>query len=46
MDGRHNNQSAICIQELAHTLGVLKPDDPRTAGVHKAVSEQCPNTGS
>ncbi|RUX09669.1 DNA-binding protein [Mesorhizobium sp. M8A.F.Ca.ET.059.01.1.1] len=39
MDARHNNHSAICIQELAHTLGVLKPDDPRTAIVHQAISE-------
>lgn len=39
MDGRHNHHSAICIQELAHTLGVLKPDDPRTPGVQNAVSE-------
>ncbi|MBZ9761753.1 hypothetical protein LB553_12835 [Mesorhizobium sp. CA8] len=39
MEGQHNNHSAICIQELAHTLGVLNPDDPGTPGVHRAVSE-------
>ncbi|MBZ9994067.1 type II toxin-antitoxin system VapC family toxin [Mesorhizobium sp. BH1-1-4] len=39
MDARHNNHSAICIQELGHTLGVLKPKDTRTPGVYRAVSE-------
>lgn len=39
MDGRQSNHSAVCIQELAHTLGVLRPDDPRTPSVHKAVAE-------
>ncbi len=28
MDGRQNNHSAICVQELAHTLGVPRPTTP------------------
>ncbi len=29
---RHANHSTIAIQELMHTVGVLSPGDPRTAG--------------
>jgi predicted nucleic acid-binding protein len=40
IDTRQVNHSTVAIQELMHTVGVLDPDDPRTAGVVEAVSGQ------
>ena len=40
IDTRQVNHSTVAIQELMHTLGVLDPDDPRTAAVVEAVSSQ------
>lgn len=34
------NHSTVAIQELMHTVGVLKPDDPRTAAVLASVKAQ------
>ncbi len=39
MAARHNNHSTVCIQELAHTIGVLDPKDPRSPAVQKTVAE-------
>lgn len=39
MDSRHNYHSSACIQELAHTIGILDPKDKRTAKVITAVSD-------
>ncbi len=39
MAARHNNHSTVSIQELAHTLCVLNPADPRTPHVQRTVSE-------
>lgn len=39
MESRHNSHSAVCIQELSHTIGVLNPDDPRTEGVVTTISQ-------
>ena len=33
IEGRQSNHSTVAIQELMHTVGVLNPSDPRTAGV-------------
>ena len=40
IDTRQVNHSTVAIQELMHTLGVLDPDDRRTAAVVEAVSRQ------
>ena len=40
IDTRQVNHSTVAIQELMHTIGVLDPDDPRTAGVVNAVTRQ------
>jgi predicted nucleic acid-binding protein len=40
IDTRQVNHSTVAIQELMHTIGVLDPDDPRTAAVVEAVSNQ------
>jgi predicted nucleic acid-binding protein len=37
---RQINHSTVAIQELMHTIGVLDPGDPRTAGVVHAVRSQ------
>lgn len=37
---RHVNHSSVAIQELVHTIGVLRPDDARTAAVVSAVRTQ------
>jgi len=36
IDARQVNHSTVAIQELMHTVGVLDPDDPRTAAVVEA----------
>lgn len=33
IDVRQINHSSVAVQELLHTIGVLDPDDPRTAAV-------------
>jgi predicted nucleic acid-binding protein len=33
------NHSAVCLSELAHTLGRLSPEDPRTAGTLKVIGQ-------
>lgn len=33
IEGRQVNHSTVAVQELMHTVGVLDPSDPRTAGV-------------
>lgn len=38
IDTRQVNHSAVAIQELMHTIGVLDPDDPRTKAVVAAVT--------
>lgn len=40
VDTRHVNHSSVALQELLHTIGVLNPDDPRTAKVVGAVRTQ------
>jgi len=40
VDTRHVNHSSVALQELLHTVGVLNPDDPRTADVVGSVREQ------
>ncbi|MFD1103547.1 type II toxin-antitoxin system VapC family toxin [Sphingobium olei] len=40
VDGRQVNHSTVAIQELMHTIGVLDPGDPRTAGVVKVIRAQ------
>ena len=40
IDTRQVNHSTVAIQELMHTIGVLDPDDPRTAAVVEAVTGQ------
>lgn len=40
VDTRHVNHSSVALQELLHTVGVLNPDDPRTAGVIGSVRVQ------
>ncbi len=37
---RQVNHSIIAIQELMHTIGVLNPSDPRTAGVVAEIGKQ------
>jgi hypothetical protein len=37
---RQVNHSTVAIQELMHTVGVLKPSDARTAGVVAAIGKQ------
>ena len=37
---RQVNHSSVALQELLHTIGVLNPDDPRTATVVDAVRTQ------
>lgn len=37
---RQVNHSTVAIQELMHTIGVLEPSDPRTAGVIEAIGSQ------
>ncbi|MFZ2980719.1 MAG: hypothetical protein WA085_06780, partial [Sphingobium sp.] len=40
VDRRQVNHSTVAIQELMHTVGVLDPGDPRTAGVVKVIRAQ------
>jgi len=40
VDTRQVNHSTVAIQELMHTVGVLDPEDRRTAAVVEAVSHQ------
>jgi hypothetical protein len=40
IDNRQINHSTVAIQELMHTVGVLDPDDRRTAAVVDAISRQ------
>ncbi len=40
IDTRQVNHSTVAVQELMHTLGVLDPDDSRTAAVVEAVTGQ------
>ena len=40
VDTRHVNHSTVAIQELMHTVGVLRPEDGRTASVVGAVRAQ------
>jgi hypothetical protein len=40
IDTRQVNHSVVAVQELMHTIGVLDPDDPRTATVVNAVTGQ------
>jgi hypothetical protein len=40
VDTRHVNHSTVAIQELMHTVGVLRPEDSRTASVVDAVRAQ------
>ncbi len=40
IDARHINHSTASVQALMHALGVLDPDDPRTAAVTDAVTRQ------
>lgn len=40
VDTRHVNHSSVALQELLHTVGVLNPEDPRTAGVISSVRVQ------
>ena len=40
VDMRHVNHSTVAIQELMHTVGVLRPEDSRTASVVDAVRAQ------
>lgn len=40
VDTRHVNHSTVPIQELMHTIGVLRPEDSRTASVVDAVRVQ------
>jgi hypothetical protein len=40
VDARQINHSTVAIQALRHTIGVLDPDDPRTAAVTDAVTGQ------
>ena len=40
IDTRQVNHSTVAIQELMHAVGVLDPDDPRTAAVVEAISGQ------
>lgn len=40
IDIRQVNHSTVAIQELMHIVGVLDPDDPRTAAVVEAVGGQ------
>lgn len=37
---RQVNHSTVAIQELMHTVGVLSPSDPRTAGVVAEIGKQ------
>ena len=37
---RQVNHSTVAIQELMHTVGVLNPSDPRTAGVIAGIGKQ------
>lgn len=39
MATRLNNHSSVAIQELAHTIGVLDPADPRTPNVVRVIKE-------
>lgn len=38
IDSRHNAHSAVCIQELVHTIGVLDPSDLRTPSVISTIT--------
>jgi predicted nucleic acid-binding protein len=40
VETRHVNHSTVAMQELLHTIGVLRPDDSRTASVINAVKLQ------
>ncbi len=40
IEARFANHSTVAVQELMHTVGVLKPDDPRTPAVHAAIETQ------
>jgi predicted nucleic acid-binding protein len=40
VEARHVNHSTIAVQELMHTVGVLKPDDRRTAAAIAAIETQ------
>jgi hypothetical protein len=40
VEARHVNHSTVAIQELLHTVGVLHPDDGRTASVVRAIKTQ------
>ncbi len=40
VETRHVNHSTVAIQELMHTIGVLDPNDRRTAAVVGAVRDQ------
>lgn len=40
VETRHVNHSTIAIQELLHTVGVLRPDDARTASAVHAIRTQ------
>lgn len=40
VDTRHVNHSTVAMQELMHTVGVLRPEDSRTASVVDAVRAQ------
>jgi hypothetical protein len=37
---RQVNHSTVAIQELMHTIGALRPSDPRTAGVVAEIGRQ------
>ncbi|WP_266031619.1 type II toxin-antitoxin system VapC family toxin [Brucella intermedia] len=36
---RHSYHSSVAVQELAHSMGALDPNDPRTAHVQKVISD-------
>lgn len=40
IEARQTNHSTVALQELMHTVGVLDPRDPRTAGVIDAIRGQ------
>jgi hypothetical protein len=40
IETRHVNHSTVAIQELMHTVGVLKPADPRTAAAIDQIGRQ------
>ncbi|MDB5441275.1 MAG: DNA-binding protein [Caulobacteraceae bacterium] len=40
IEARQVNHTSVAIQELMHTIGVLDPDDRRTAGVVKLIRSE------